>query len=215
MMDQIIIKNATKQLKERLILNNINITLDRNGVYGFFGANGSGKSMLFRAICGLIHLSSGEITVFSQKIGEDNSFPPSLGVIIDSVGLWPDFSGFLNLKFLASIKNRISDDDIRNAILRVGLDPNDSRDYKKYSLGMKQRLGIAQAIMEQPDLIILDEPTNALDEAGIDLVHKIIIEEKTRGATILIASHNKDDLDSCDRIFKMTAGELNEVTEAK
>jgi len=163
--------------------------------------------MLFRAICGLIKPTSGTIYVLGKKLGKDISFPESLGIIIESVGFWPHYTGFQNLRFLAAIKNIITDIEIKRAIERVGLDPNDKRPYSKYSLGMKQRLGIAQAIMEKPDLIILDEPTNALDEDGISLIRNILIEEKKRGATILIASHNKDDIELLsDCKFKMEQG---------
>ncbi len=183
-MEQIIINNATKHLKGRTILDNVSLTLDKGGLYGFFGTNGSGKTMLFRAICGLIHLTSGKISVFGEKIDVDVSFPKNLGVIIESVGFWGEYTGFKNLKMLASIRHKISDKEIKNAISRVGLDPNDKRTYKKYSLGMKQRLAIAQAIMEYPDLLILDEPTNALDEDGVELIRNVLTEEQKRGATI-------------------------------
>jgi ABC-2 type transport system ATP-binding protein len=214
--EQIIINNATKHLKGRTILDNVSLTLDKGGLYGFFGTNGSGKTMLFRAICGLIHLTSGKISVFGEKIDVDVSFPKNLGVIIESVGFWGEYTGFKNLKMLASIRHKISDKEIKNAISRVGLDPNDKRTYKKYSLGMKQRLAIAQAIMEYPDLLILDEPTNALDEDGVELIRNVLTEEQKRGATILIASHNKEDISSlCSRKFKMSEGCLQEVEEVK
>ncbi len=213
-MEQILINNASKQLKERTILDNVNLSLDRGGIYGFYGSNGSGKTMLFRAICGLIHLTSGEISVFGEKINVDVSFPKNLGVIIESVGFWGEYIGFKNLKMLASIRHKINDDEIKIAISRVGLDPEDKRTYKKYSLGMKQRLAIAQAIMEHPDLLILDEPTNALDEDGVELIRNVLLEEQKRGATILIASHNKDDISSlCSRKFKMAEGRLTEAKE--
>lgn len=214
-MDQIILKNATKQLKERTVLDNVNLTLDKGGIYGFFGSNGSGKTMLFRAICGLIHLTSGEISVFGKKIGDDISYPQNLGVIIESVGFWGEYTGFRNLKMLAMIQHKISDKEIKEAITRVGLDAEDRRTYRKYSLGMKQRLAVAQAIMEHPDLLVLDEPTNALDEEGVDLIRNVIFEEQKKGATVLIASHNKEDISSlCSRRFKMSEGRLEE-TEVK
>lgn len=205
------IKDATRVLKGRKVLDNVNLTLDRGGSYGFFGSNGSGKTMLFRAICGLIHLTSGEISVFGDKINVDVSFPKNLGVIIESVGFWGEYTGFKNLKLLASIRHKISNEEIKTAISRVGLDPDDKRTYRKYSLGMKQRLAIAQAIMEHPDLLVLDEPTNALDEDGVELVRNVLIEEQKRGATILIASHNKEDIKNlCGRKFKMAEGRLTE-----
>jgi ABC-2 type transport system ATP-binding protein len=206
------ITNLYKEIKGRSILSDINLELEKGKIYGFFGRNGSGKTMLFRAICGLIKPTKGTIKVFNEIIGEEISFPRSLGVIIENVGLWPSYTGLQNLRYLAAIKSIISDEEIKKSILRVGLDPEDKRPFKKYSLGMKQRLGLAQAFMEKPDLIILDEPTNALDEEGIILVRNILLEEKERGATILIASHNKEDIDLLsDQKFKMDNGRLIKI----
>ena len=213
-MEQIVVKEATKRLRNRIVLDNVSLTLDQGGIYGFFGSNGSGKTMLFRAICGLIRLTNGEIDVFGEKIGVDASFPKNLGVIIETVGFWGEYTGFKNLKMLAAIRNKINDDKIKTAISRVGLDPYDRRSFKKYSLGMKQRLAIAQAVMEYPELLVLDEPTNALDEDGVELIRNVILEEQQRGATVLIASHNKEDIKSlCSRQFKMTEGKLEEAEE--
>ena len=170
--------NLNKTIKGKEILNNINLTLEKGKVYGFFGRNGSGKTMLFRAICGLIKPTSGEIRVNGKRLHKEISFPESVGVIIESPGFWNYYTGFENLKVLAGIKNKLTDNEIKKALEKVGLNPEDKRTFKKYSLGMKQRLAIAQAIMEKPDLIILDEPTNALDEEGINLVRNIILEEK-------------------------------------
>lgn len=211
-MKAIEISNLYKKIKGKTILNNINLSLEEGGIYGFYGENGSGKSMLFRAISGIIKPTSGLVTVFSKTIGQDISFPEDMGLIIETVGFWSFYNGFENLKTLASIKNKIDATHINNTILRVGLNPKNKISYGKYSLGMKQRLGIAQAIMEKPKLIILDEPTNALDYDGIELIRNIIIEEKERGATILVASHNKDDLSLlCDRFFRMKDGTLEET----
>ena len=206
--------NLSKTIKGKEILNNVNLTLEKGKVYGFFGRNGSGKTMLFRAICGLIKPTSGEIRVNGKRLHKEISFPESVGVIIESPGFWNYYTGFENLKVLAGIKNKIADNEIKEAIEKVGLDPEDKRTFKKYSLGMKQRLAIAQAIMEKPDLIILDEPTNALDEEGINLVRNILLEEKSRGATILIASHNKEDIEILsDYKYKMADGKLQEFNE--
>lgn len=208
-MSYIEIKNLTKVIKGTEVLKNINISLDENKVYGFLGRNGSGKTMLFRAICGLIKPSSGTILINNKMLHKDISFPENLGVTIESPGFWKQYTGFENLKTLALIQKKISDNDINQALLRVGLDPKDNRVYKKYSLGMKQKLDIAQAIMEKPELIILDEPTNALDEESVENVRKILLEEKERGATILIASHNKEDIEILsDFKFKIDNGKI-------
>lgn len=208
------IEHLTKKLKGKVILSDISLSLEEGAAYGFYGHNGSGKSMLFRAISGLIRPTEGTVTVFGRRIGENGSFPESIGLMIESVGFWPYYTGFENLKTLASIKHVISDAEIRRAIERVGLDPDDRRTYGKYSLGMKQRLGIAQAVMEKPNLLLLDEPTNALDENGVELARTIVQEEVQRGACVLIASHNREDLSLlCSRFFKMNDGRLTETTE--
>ena len=208
------IEHLTKKLKGKVILSDISLSLEEGAAYGFYGHNGSGKSMLFRAISGLIRPTEGTVTVFGRRIGENGSFPESIGLMIESVGFWPYYTGFENLKTLASIKHVISDAQIRRAIKRVGLDPDYRPTYGKYSLGMKQRLGIAQAVMEKPNLLLLDEPTNALDENGVELARTIVQEEVLRGACVLIASHNREDLSLlCSRFFKMDDGRLTETTE--
>jgi len=206
---EIRIIGLNKEIKGNKVLRDINIEMSKGKIYGFYGRNGSGKTMLFRAVSGLIKPTSGEIFVFGKKLGRDTSFPENLGLIIENVGFWSQYTGFWNLKYLASIRNIINDEEIRSAIKRVGLNPEDKKIYKKYSLGMKQRLGIAQAIMERPELIILDEPTNALDSEGIDLVRNILLEEKDRGALIMIASHNKEDINLLsDEKYMMDNGSL-------
>ena len=213
-LEDIKVTGLSKVIKEKEVLKDINLSMERGKIYGFYGRNGSGKTMLFRAVCGLIKPTSGEIYIFGKKLGKDISFPESLGLIIESVGFWPQYTGFQNLKFLASIKNIISDDEIKEAIRSVGLDPDDKKIYKKYSLGMKQRLGIAQAIMEKPDLIVLDEPTNALDSEGVSLVRNILLKERDRGAVIMIASHNREDIDLLsDEKYMMDNGRLYKVSE--
>ncbi|MDR3136731.1 MAG: ABC transporter ATP-binding protein [Coriobacteriales bacterium] len=210
-MSQIILEDICKSIKGRLVLDSVSLTLDAGGVYGFHGANGSGKTMLFRAIVGLIRLDRGLVTVFSKRIGIDTTFPRSLGIVIERVGFWDEYTGYINLKLLASIKHEINKEDIQKALTRVGLDYDDKRPYRKYSLGMKQRLGIAQAIMERPELILLDEPTNALDTSGLELVYDLIREEQQRGATILIASHAIDEINAlCCRRFEISEGRVHE-----
>ncbi|MGU8479025.1 ATP-binding cassette domain-containing protein [Clostridium perfringens] len=202
------IKNLSKKIKENIILNDINVNFSYGEINGIIGINGSGKTMLFKTICGLTNYTSGEIYVFNKLI-KNGEFPDDTGIIIESPGFLPNYSGFKNLQILASIKNIISDNDIRYFIELVGLNPNDNRPVKKYSLGMRQRLGIAQALMENPKLLILDEPMNALDETGVSLVRKILLDLKSKGITILLASHNKDDINTlCDNIYEIKNGNL-------
>lgn len=210
------VSHLSKTIGGRAILTDITFTLEKGSVSGFYGHNGSGKSMLFRAIAGLIKPSEGEIRVFGQKLGEEISFPPSIGLIIENVGFWPYYSGFENLKILASFRRQLSEDQIKENMRRVGLDPEERLSYSKYSLGMKQKLGIAQAVMEKPNLLLLDEPTNALDDDGVKRIYTIIREEAERGATILIASHNTEDLEHlCTRFFIMNSGRLEETEGIK
>lgn len=207
--DAIVIAGATKLIKGRCVLDNVSLTLPRGGVYGFSGINGSGKTMLFRAISGLIHLTSGTVDVFGQRVGSDVSFPANLGLILENVGFWEEHTGLDNLRLLASIRGVIGNAEICTALGRVGLDPDDRREYGAYSLGMKQRLALAQAIMEVPDLLVLDEPTNALDVDGIALVTDIIREEHARGATVLLACHNEPALEALfERQFQMAEGHV-------
>ena len=203
------IKNINKTIGNNVVVANISISLEKGKIYGFRGKNGSGKTMLFRAICGLINVDSGEIIIDNKVLGKDISFPNSLGVLIEYPGFLDNLTGFRNLKYLAEIKGIISDKDIEEAIKKVGLDPKDTRKFKKYSLGMKQRLGIAQAIMEDPELIILDEPTNALDIDGVRLINDIILDMKSKGKTILIANHDKEELESvADKILFVDRGRI-------
>lgn len=203
------IKNLSKKIKKNVVLDHINLKLDKGKIYGFRGINGSGKTMLFRAICGLITPTEGEIIIDNKKLHKDISFPESIGILIENPGFLPNYSGKQNLKLLADIKDIITSEDIDKIITLVGLDPNDSRKYKQYSLGMKQKLGIAQALMEDPDLILLDEPTNALDEDSVRNVLDIIEKEKGKGKTILIASHDKSSLEEIsDYIFKIENGKI-------
>ena len=193
-MDQILLTNVTKHIRKRPVLSDINLALNRGNIYGLYGRNGSGKTMLIRMIAGLILPTSGTVDVFGQRIGRDISFPPSMGLTIENVGFWPRYTGFECLQLLASVRRQIHAPQIRHSLERVGLDPDDKRKYYQYSLGMKQKLAIAQAIMEAPDLILLDEPTNSLDEEAVQLVRSILLTERDRGALIVIASHNKEDL---------------------
>lgn len=203
------IKNFTKFIGNDKILDNISLNIERQTIVGFIGKNGSGKTMLFRAIAGLINPTEGEILIDGKQLGKDISFPPSLGLIIENIGLWNHLNGFECLKLLAEIKGEIGDKEILNTLERVGLNPDEKKKTGKYSLGMKQRLVIAQAIMEHPKLLILDEPTNALDPEGIELLNQILLEERENGATILLASHDKEEIDRlCDITYTLHSGKL-------
>ena len=203
------VKNINKKIKNTPILTDINLNLEPGVVYGFVGRNGSGKTMLFRALSGLMKIDSGEIMYQNEVLHKDFPILPNLGITIENAGLYPEFTGFKNLQLLAKLKKKIGNEEIKEAIKRVGLDPNDKRTYKKYSLGMKQRIVLAQAIMERPDIIMLDEPTNSLDESGVSLIRQVITEEKQRGAMILLASHNKEDINLlADQVFYLDKGLL-------
>lgn len=209
MSDVIKIENATKVIKDRTVLDGISLELPRGGVYGFMGINGSGKTMLFRAVAGLIHLSSGSVSVFGRRIGKDCDFPPNLGISLDSTGFWEDQSALWNLVYLASIRGEVGEPAARDALRRVRLDPDDTRKVSAFSMGMRQRLSIAQAVMERPELLILDEPTNALDVGGIDMVARLIHEERARGCTILVSCHNEPQVEALfDRTYHLYEGHL-------
>lgn len=204
------IKNVTKKIKGNIILDNISLNFERGKVYGIKGKNGSGKTMLFRAICGFIK-TEGTIFVDGKLIGKNGNYPENIGVIIENPGFLPNYSGFKNLKYLAQINNKITDDDIINTLNEVGLNPYEKKSFRKYSLGMKQKLGIAQAIMENPDLIILDEPTNALDEESVKRINEIITKLKNQNKVILISNHNREELENvCDEIYSIENGAIYE-----
>jgi ABC-2 type transport system ATP-binding protein len=193
-MTTITVTHLSKKIKKTFVLKDINYTFQSGKAYGLFGRNGSGKTMLLRALSGLIYPTEGTVAIDGQVLHKDISFPPSIGVIIENTSLLPQYDAFTNLKILAKIKKKATDEDIRHAIERVGLDPDSKLKVRKFSLGMKQRLSIAQAVFEKPDILLLDEPTNAIDEKGVNLVRDLLLEEKQRGAVIVIASHNKEDL---------------------
>lgn len=206
------ITKLEKRIKNNVVLNDINLELEKGNIYGFLGRNGSGKTMLFRAICGLIKPTNGQVKIDGKLLGKDIGFPQSCGVIIESCGFWNEYTGYENLKKLASIKNIIGDEEIKEILICLGLDPADKRPFKKYSLGMKQKLAIAQALMEKPEIVILDEPTNALDEESVEIFRNIILKEKKRGALILIASHNREDINLlADFKFKMDMGKIQSL----
>lgn len=203
------IKNYCKSIKSRPILNNVSYNFEYGKIYGIYGHNGSGKTMLLRAIAGLLVPDGGSVVIDGKVLHKDMSFPPSIGIVIENMNLLPQYNAFDNLKILGKIKKTATDEDIKTALERVGL--KSDLKVKKFSLGMKQRLNIAQAVFEKQKIILLDEPTNALDNDGVQLIYKLLKEEKERGALVVITTHHKEDLEEvCDVVLKMTEGELHE-----
>ena len=204
------VKGYTKIIKRKKVLDNISYSFEDGMIYGLYGVNGSGKTMLLRAISGLIKPTDGKVIIDGKLLNKDISFPESIGLIIENMELIPYLSAEDNLKLLADIKKIATEDDIKEALNRVGLVSKEK--VKTFSLGMKQKLNIAQAIFENPKLLLLDEPTNALDEKSVDLVHDILSEEKKRGATIIMATHNRYDIeDTCDKVLHMVNGKLEDI----
>ena len=201
-------KNVSKKLGNNIVINDVNIEIKKGIVTGLKGINGSGKTMMMRLIAGLIYATKGEVIIDGKVLGKDISFPPSIGLMLENPAFLPGYNGFDNLKMLASIKGEIKDEKIDEILETVGLSTIDKK-YRKYSLGMKQRLGIAAAIMEEPDIILLDEPTNSLDASGVEMVQKIVAREKERGATVILSCHDSALLESmCDEIFNIEVGEI-------
>lgn len=208
-MQEIIVDHVSLQIKKAKLLTDINLTLHSGKVYGLRGRNGSGKTVLMKCICGFMRPTEGSVSVNGKVIHKDMDFLPSAGIIIEEPGFFPNYSGFQNLKILAGIQNRITDDKIRQMMELVGLDSTMKKPVGKYSLGMRQRLGIAQAMMEDPDILILDEPTNGLDEDGVEWFRKFILEQKENGKLILLASHSREDIEMLsDEVYYMEKGVL-------
>jgi len=210
---ELIVRNVKKKLDRQTVLENVNLTLESGNIYAFVGRNGSGKTTLLKMIAGLSRVKSGEIIWNGKVLGKDIKTIPRLGMVLENAGLYPWLSAYDNLKLFADIKHIIGKAEIRESIKRVGLDPDDKKKFGKFSLGMKQRLMIAQAIMERPDLILLDEPSNALDLNGVDEIRKILDEEKQRGAMILLASHSAEDIRIlADKVYLVENGTIREAT---
>lgn len=205
------VENVTKYFKQEKVLDNVNMNLETGHIYGIVGKNGAGKTVLFKIIAGFIKPSSGKVTVAGKIIGVDRDFPDSLGLIIETPGFLSQYNAYQNLLYLANINNKISKEDIKESIRMVGLDPDSNKKVGKFSLGMRQRLGIAQAIMENPNLIILDEPMNGLDKKGIEDVKELLLKLKGDGKTILMASHYAEDMEICDEVFQMEDGKLGDM----
>lgn len=206
------IENLNKQFKNQLVLNNINVKFSNGHIYGIIGRNGSGKTVLLKCICGLTRLTSGRIILDGKVVGKDMEIPDNIGAIIETPGFIKSFSGYDNLKYLASVRKMIGKEEIVSAMEKAGLDPAMKKHVGKYSLGMRQRLGIAQAIMEKPDILILDEPTNGLDKKGVEEFRNLILAFKQEGKTIILASHNAEDIRLlCDNVSELDGGRLIEV----
>lgn len=203
---EIIAENVNKTIDKKIILNDVSLKLRSGKIYGFVGRNGSGKTMLFRALSGLMSIDSGSVSLDGKVLHKDFDVLPELGIMIENAGLYPQLSGFDNLKRLSSIRKKADDDTIREYIRTVGLDPDDKRPFRKYSLGMKQRLVFAQAIFEDQKILMLDEPTNAMDDSGVQMVRDILLERK-KDSIILIASHNHEDIDLlADEKYRVSNG---------
>lgn len=208
------LKEVVKDIKGKRIIDHVTLHLESGKITGLKGVNGSGKTMLMRLISGLITPTSGSITINGKQLGKDITFPESVGILIENPAFLDTYSGFDNLKMLASIQNRIGEEEIRAILAKVGLDPQDKKKYRKYSLGMKQRLGIAAAVMENPDIIILDEPTNALDSDGVEMLKGILHEHRERGALLLISCHDLATLkELSDEMYLMESGALRPYQE--
>ena len=206
------IKNVSLTINKTVILKSVCASFERGKIHGLIGRNGSGKTMLMKCICGFVKPSQGEIFVDGKRVGKDVDFPKNTGIIIETPGFIPYYSGYKNLKLLAGLNNKIGKQEVREAMEKVGLDPDLKRHVKKYSLGMRQRLGLAQAIMEGPELLILDEPMNGLDKDGVKDMREYLLALKMQGKTIIIASHSAEDIDIlCDTVSEMDKGRLETI----
>ncbi len=208
---EIIIDNVTKVIKGITVIQDVSLTLHSGTVYGLRGVNGSGKTMLMRLIAGLIRPTKGTITIDDKELGKDITFPPDIGLLIENPAFIDNYTALQNLKLIANIHRTIDESRIREVIEQVGLNPDDKRKYKQFSLGMKQRLGIAGAVLENPKLILIDEPTNALDTDGIEMVRQLIAEQKEKGALIILACHDFSVLkELSDVIYFVKEGRITE-----
>lgn len=204
------VQNAVKRFRDQVVLKNVSISFEKGQIHGIVGRNGSGKTVLFKCICGLMHPEEGVILVNGKRVGRDVDMPEDIGAIIEAPGFLPNYSGYKNLRFLANIRRKIGKEEILNVLKTVGLDPESRKHVGKYSLGMRQRLGIAQAIMEDPEILILDEPMNGLDNAGVQDIRALLLKLKEQGKTILLASHNHEDIAMlCDTVHEMDGGILS------
>ena len=207
----ITLENVSKSFKEKTVLQKTDLTIGEGKITGFVGRNGSGKTVLFKLICGLLRPTTGTVTVQGKQLGKDCDFAPDVGVLIETPSFISYESGYRNLRDLAAIRKKITPEEVRTAIRSVGLDDTDKKWVGKYSLGMRQRLGIAQAIMEHPALLILDEPMNGLDRGGVEEMRRLFSSLRDSGTTILLASHAAEDIDLlCDMVYEVSEGIITE-----
>ncbi|MBQ1590231.1 MAG: ATP-binding cassette domain-containing protein [Oscillospiraceae bacterium] len=206
----VVLDNVSKTFKDKTVLQKTSLTIESGRITGFIGRNGSGKTVLFKLICGLMLPTTGTVTVDGVRVGKDRDFAPDTGVLIETPSFISYESGLRNLRDLAAIRRKITTGDVREAIRLVGLDPDDRKRVGKYSLGMRQRLGIAQAIMERPSLIILDEPMNGLDRSGVEDMRTVFAKLRDEGKTILLASHAAEDIEIlCDAVYELENGTVS------
>ncbi|PXV95709.1 ABC-2 type transport system ATP-binding protein [Lachnotalea glycerini] len=211
-MNKIKVLHVGKRIREQIILNDINLEFQDSKIYGLIGRNGSGKTVLLKCIAGFMKPSEGEIWFNDKKIGKDVKFLENMGFILNTPGFLLELSGFKNLQYLASINRRAGKKEISEAMELVGLDPKNKKSVGKYSLGMRQRLGIAQAIMEDPEILILDEPMNSLDEQAVEEIRNILLQLKEKGKLIIITSHNKEDIEFlCDEVYQIRQGIIKKI----
>lgn len=208
----IVVSDVSKQFKNEKVLKNVTLTCKSGHIYGIVGRNGSGKSVLLKIICGFMKPDSGKVTIDGGQVGKDIDFPENIGMVMDSPGfLWYE-SGLSNLLYLAGINKKIDKETVREAMKKVGLDPDNKKKVMKYSLGMKQRLNIAQAIMENQEILLMDEPMNGLDEKAVAFVRALLAELKSQERLIILVSHNREDIELlCDEVYQMRDGELKRV----
>ena len=203
------INQLTKKFGDATVLDSISMKLEPGKIYGLVGRNGSGKTMLLKHILGFVKPTSGSVHIDGKQIGKDIDMPENVGAIIENPGFLPEYSGFKNLKFLAMIRGKIGDQEIKDAIRLVGLDPESKKHVGKYSLGMRQRLGLAQALMENPDILLLDEPLSGLDNDGVEEMHRLLLQQKEQGKLLVLASHSKEDIAVlCDEVFRFDKGKM-------
>ena len=208
----IVIEHVSKIFGENKVLDDVCVRFEKGRIHGIIGRNGSGKTMLMKCICGFVPVTSGSIQVRGKKVGKDIDVPQNMGIIIETPGFLNGYSGYNNLKFLANINNKISEEKIIETLKLVKLDPHNKKHVGKYSLGMRQRLGLAQALMEDPDILILDEPMNGLDQSGVEEMREVLAALAKKGTTILMANHNAEDIEIlCDTVHEMDLGVISRI----